>query len=425
MGSGPRVQQGDGVRQGRYLLPVPDSLTPSGIPRVEVMRATPDHGDLALVLTGGGARGAYQVGLLRYLARRFPDLRIPIITGVSAGAVNAAYLANHRGTFEEAVAQLTELWCSLTPDQVFRVDAPSIFWNMTRWMARLAFGGLGGEPRTRGLVDTKPLRHFLNRALQHRAGELRGIEYNIRRGALRAIALTATDYATMSSVTWVQGRDIVTWERPKRRSLRTYLKIDHVMASSALPFFFPAVDVDGAWHGDGGVRLTAPLSPALHLGAHKILAVSPRYEQSIEEANRPVTRGYPPPAQVLGVLYNAIFLDLIDQDVIRLERMNELLRRMSPEQRGGMRVVDILVVRPSRDLGRIAAEYEVKLPRMFRYFTRSWGTRQTASPDLLSLILFQGDYIRRIIEIGEADAEARADELCAFVTGRPALSVER
>src|SRR5205814_7227718 len=137
-------------------------------------------------------------------------------------------------------------------------------------------------------------------------GEIRGIEYNIRRVALRAIAITSTDYGTGQSVTWVQGRDIVTWERPMRRSVNTALRVDHVMASAALPIFFPAVQVDDSWHGDGGIRLTAPLSPALHLGAHKILAISTRYEQNFAEANRPAMHGYPPPARVLGILYHAI-----------------------------------------------------------------------------------------------------------------------
>jgi NTE family protein len=386
---------------------VPGESTPS----------TPDYGELALVMGGGGARGAYQVGLLRHLARRFPHLRLPILTGVSAGAVNVAHLAQHTGTFSDAVASLERLWRSLTPDQVFRVEPSALLTNTARWGMRLVSGGTVVETQTRGLVDTAPLRAYLTRALAPRDGLLTGIDHNIARGSLRAVALSSTDYATGQSIVWMQGRDVKEWERPKRRSISTRLTVDHVMGSSALPFFFPAVKIEDSWHGDGGIRQTAPLSPALHFGAHKILAVSTRYDRTQAEANQPLIRGYPPPAQVLSVLYNAIFLDLIDQDVLRLERMNWLLRKLRPEERDGMRVVNILVLRPSRDLGKLSREYEPLLPGFFRFMTRGLGTRQTASPDILSLLMFQEDYIGRLIELGEADADERSDEIAAFLGG--------
>jgi NTE family protein len=378
---------------------------------------SPDLGEIALVMGGGGARGAYQVGLLRYLARRYPDLRLPILAGVSAGAVNVAHLAQHTGTFAAAVTSLERLWRSLSPEQVFRVDAPTLMANFLRWGIRLATGGTVVETQTRGLVDTSPLRTFLTRALAPQAGALTGIEQNIARGSLRAVALSTTDYGTGQSIVWMQGRNIEEWERPKRRSISTRLTVDHVMGSSALPFFFPAVRIGDSWHGDGGIRLTAPLSPALHLGAHKILAISTRYDRSQAEANVPLIRGYPPPAQVLSILYNAIFLDLIDQDVLRLERMNFILRKLPPAERSGMRVVNILVLRPSRDLGKLSREYEPLLPGPFRFLTRGLGTRQTASPDILSLLMFQENYLGRLIELGEEDAEAREDEIERFLNG--------
>ena len=376
---------------------------------------TPDYGELALVLTGGGARGAYQVGLLRYLAKQFPELRFPILTGVSAGAVNTAFLAQHEGTFREAVAELSALWSSVSPDRVFRVDAPSLLGSVLRWGIRLVSGGTPGTRQTRGLLDTSPFREILERSLDTRGGELAGIERNIERGILRAIALSTTSYTTGQSVVWVQGREIETWERPKRRSVQTRLRVEHILASAGLPLLFPAVRIGDEWYGDGGIRLTAPLSPALHLGAHKILAVSSRYERTQQEANRVEAAGYPPPAQVIGVLYNAIFLDLIDQDVMRLERLNQLLRELQPEQRQGLRIVDILTIRPSRDLGRIARDYEPRLPASFRWLTRGLGTREMASSDLLSMMMFQDDYLARLIELGEADAEARAGAIGDFI----------
>ncbi|HUE97508.1 MAG TPA: patatin-like phospholipase family protein [Longimicrobiaceae bacterium] len=374
----------------------------------------PDTGDYAIVMTGGGARGAYQVGLLRYLARTYPDLRFRIISGVSAGAVNAAHLAQHHGTFHQAVEELTGLWMELMPDTVFRVDAKSLIWNVARSTMQLMGGGTGPS-RLRGLVDTEPLRALLTEALAPVGEELTGIQYNLNRGVLSAVAISTTSYTTGQSITWIQGRDLSPWQRPNRRAVKAKVGVPHVMASSALPILFPAVQIGPAWYGDGGMRLSAPLSPALHLGAHKILAVSNRYVRTNAEAGRVEVVGYPPPAQVLGVLYNAVFLDLIDQDALRLERMNRILSRVPEEHRDGMRVVDLLVVRPSRDLGRLARYYEPKLPSTFRFLTRGWGTRQTASPDLLSMMMFQTDFIRRLIELGELDAEVRADEIDAFL----------
>jgi NTE family protein len=175
------------------------------------------------------------------------------------------------------------------------------------------------------------------------------------------------------------------------------------------------------WYDNDGVRLTAPLSPALHLGATRILTIATRYSRSREEADRPLTDGYPPPAQVLSVLYNAIFLDLIDEDILRLQRMNRLLAEVPDHQREGMRFVEILVLRPSRDLGKLASEFEPKLPKAFRYLTRGLGTRRTSSPDILSLLMFQVDYLRALIELGERDVEANIDRIETFVAHKAAL----
>jgi NTE family protein len=385
------------------------------------MRATPVTQDLAMVLGGGGARGAYQAGLLRFIAHRYPHLRIPILGGVSAGALNTIHLASHRGTFAESVDDLVRLWLSLTPEQVYRVDARSLLSNIVRSGYGLVAGGDQGNPdRVRGMVDTAPLRAFLERVLERADdGTLPGIEYNLARGTLNAVALSATSYTTGQSVTWVQGRDITLWERPQRKSEPAKLGVDHVMASAALPLFFPAERVGNQWYGDGGIRLTAPLSPALHLGASRILTISTRHQRP-EEEGTPQIVGYPVPAQVLGVLYNAVFLDVIDQDVIRLQKINELVRKIPVDRRDGMRVVDILVMRPSMDLARLARDYEPRLPSVFRFLTRGLGTRRSASPDILSLMMFQEDYLRRLVELGESDAERHQERIAAFIEGHRA-----
>jgi NTE family protein len=376
------------------------------------------HGpsDLGLVMGGGGARAAYQVGFLRCLARRFPELHIPYITGVSAGALNAAMLASHHGTFLQSVQELSELWGNLTVGEVFRVDTRSLALSSMRWLKQLSSGGIGAaHSQVRGLVDTEPLRASLTEVLHAVDGELTGIPLNLASGRLKAVAISTTSYSTGSSVTWLQGTDIEEWERPQRLTRAATLTIEHVMASAALPMLFPAVKLGKSWYGDGGMRLTAPLSPVLHLGARRIMAISTRYDRSLKEKEEDVIHGYPPPAQVAGVLLNSIFLDLLDNDALRLERLNQLLESLPEEQRVGLEPVKLLVLRPSQDLGKLASQFEAQLPRSFRFLTRGLGTRQTKSPDILSLVLFQPDYLRALMDIGEADAEARSDEIADFL----------
>lgn len=372
------------------------------------MRPSPTR--LAIVLSGGGARAAYQAGVLRFLATRFPEFSPDVLTGVSAGAVNAAYLASRTGTFRQKADDLADLWTDLRIDQVFRVDVPCLALNVARWGLRLLSGGSRSAPPARSLVDTQPLRRLLNSVLGAENGTLSGIGRNRRSPQSgRAYSLQLLDRPVAHLGAGLQ------WERAHRRSVNTRLTVEHVMASSALPLFFPAVQVDGLWCGDGGIRLTAPLSPAVHLGAERILAISSHYARSREEANRPAIDGYPPAAQVAGVLLDAIFLDLLDADALRLERINQLVDVLPDGKRGSMRHDDLLVLQPSRDLGRLVNEYETELPRAFRFLMRGLGTRETRSNGLLSLVMFQSDYLRRLIELGEADAWARADEIGRFL----------
>ena len=374
---------------------------------------------LALVLTGGGARAAYQVGFLRHLASRYPNLSPGILTGVSAGGIIATHLASRSGDFAESVDRLVDLWRSLRMEDVFRVNSRELTTRMARWGLRLMSGGAPGAPHARSLVDTTPLREYLSHTLHTRAdGTIPGIAESLEARRLVAVTLTATSYTTGQSVTWVQGLDgcgVRTWERPQRKGVETSMRVDHVLASSALPLLFPAVDVDGAWYGDGGIRLTAPLSPAVHLGARRIMAVSTRYQRSRTEADRPVVSGYPPPAQVAGMLLNAVFLDLLDTDALRLEQINTLLEKLPADARDGLRHIDMLILRPSVDLGQLANHFEAALPGTFRFLVRGLGSRETRSNDLLSLLMFQPDYIALLIELGEADARARAADIARFL----------
>lgn len=378
-----------------------------------------DRTGIALTLSGGGARGAYQVGFLRHLARHYPDFPVEILTGASAGAVNAIQLANHRGRFADRVEDLTRAWESLSVEQVFRVDALSLLPRGLRWIAQLSLlGGREYVHQARGLVDTRPLRRFLQETLGSQDGTLPGIGYNLTHSDLRAIAISTTHYQSGSTVVFCQGQEVEAWERPQRHSVLRDLTIDHVMASAALPLFFPAVEISGQWFGDGGLRLHSPLAPAVHLGARKIIAVSTRAVSDPRPKGPMPAAEYPPPAQILGVLFNSVFLDLLDQDALRLERINHLLAAGAAPTQEKLRPVDLLILRPSVELGEIARDYEPQLPKLFRFLTRRLGTRAERGRDVLSMLMFQGNFLTRIIELGETDADARADEIAAFVEDR-------
>ncbi len=368
----------------------------------------------ALLLTGGGARAAYQVGILRSLTRSFPGLEFPILTGVSAGAINTALLANTETDFPEAVAQLTAHWQGLTIDQVFRTSFRALGTNAIRWLFRVISGGAHLTPPLRGMVDTAPLREFLHRVLDTPDGTLRGIEANIQRGRLHAVGITTTSYPTAESYTWVHGQNPPEWHYPGRRGVTTNLTVEHIMASSALPLIFPAARLGGLWHGDGGVRLLSPLSPAVELGADKIIAVSTLLEPGACEADRP-KEAYPPPATVMSVLLDSIFLDALDTDAMELKRMNRLLAEHPKSKELGLRPVHAMLLRPSRDLGMIATEFESELPAAFRHLVRGLGSKDTNRSDLLATLLFQPRYINRMIEIGEQDGYERRHEIAAFL----------
>lgn len=372
-------------------------------------------GRLGVVLGGGGALAAYQVGVLSHLAERCPHVAVPILSGVSAGAINAAALAAIEApALADRVARLRAAWEALTPAQVFRVNGLHLIARGLAWLLRLGTGGLRPGPRPRSLLDTAPLRRFLTARFATADGSLPGIARNIAAGTLDSVALTGSSFVTGRSVTWVAGCTFGGWERADRSGHCVDLRIEHVMASAALPLLFPAEAVGGEFFGDGGLMLTAPLSPAIHMGADRILAISTRHPREAASANGD---GYPPPAQIAGALLNALFLDQLDADALRLQRINELLAALPPERHQGLRPLRLLVMRPSVDLGHRALAHELELPWALRFLTRGLGTRETRHQQLLSLLMFQPGYVRELIDLGRADAAARSDELCRFALG--------
>jgi len=367
----------------------------------------------ALVLSGGGARGAYQVGVLRQIARQHPELRFPVITGVSAGAINATFIASHAGELADATDELAELWSELSTSRVMRSDIPSLLSNALRIAGNVVSGGSRIAPPVRGMVDTAPLRRILTSVVDSRT-----IQAKIDAGRLEALAVSATSYRTGDSVTFVQGRpELEMWDRFRRHARAERITVDHVMASAAIPLFFPGCEVDGEYFGDGSLRQTYPLSPAIHLGADRVLAISSRFANVSETGE--AEDAYPTAARVLGLMLNSIFLDHLDADAERLERVNQLLQRVDPKHSWLVpeREVDLLVVRPSLDIARMAAGYERQMPRTLRYLIRGLGTRRGSGADLLSYLLFEPRFLSELIELGERDAKLNRVRISRFVDG--------
>lgn len=378
---------------------------------------------VALMLGGGGARAAYQVGVLNYMAEAFPHFRFALLTGVSAGAINTTHLANHVGTFRQATSSLVSNWEQLTADRVFDVNSGVAV--MRQLFADREPAGRSPEAaRQRGVLDPSPLRHFLYEKMAAHDNTLRGIDQNVRTGWLKGVAVVTTSYTTGQTVTWVQGGSFDEWERPDRVGRETELSVEHVMASTALPVVFPPVRIGDAWYGDGGVRLMAPLAPAVHMGATRIMVIANRYKPSQEEAERPSVHGHPPLAQVMGVLVNAVFTDALEQDAENLRRINRLVRRRAARNgqadttatgRPDERVIDLLQIRPSVSLSAFAHEYISELPATIRYLVGSTGGGEAGSNDWSSVLLFARGYVERVLEIGYHDARRQRDRIAAFL----------
>lgn len=370
-------------------------------------------GPLALVLSGGGARAAYQVGVLSALADIAPTLVIPILTGVSAGGLNTVFLASHRGPFKLAVAELKGRWATLAPERVYAVHPTHLGRGVLRWLVNMVASRSVPQPSLRGLMDASPLRRFLAACV-----DADGIQRNVDEGRLRAVALSATCYSGGQTVTFVQGvADLPLWRRHMREAVREPITVDHLLASAAIPLIFPAVRLGNAFFGDGSVRQTAPLAPAIHLGADRIIAISMRTTAPTASCPPEALGDYPVVAQVFGLLLHSVFLDILDADAERLERINELLVRIpeSQPQAGSLRPIDLLMLRPSRDLGRLAGGYPLDLPRSVRFLVSSIGGGPARSSDFLSYLMFQRRYIDLLMELGYEDTIARRGEIETFL----------
>jgi len=373
-------------------------------------------GRVGLVLTGGGARAAYQVGALRALAEILPRGRIPfdVVSGISAGAINGVAIACSAHDFSAGATALAHTWGGLTPDRIFRTGALRLAGIGTRWLRDLGGGGFLGGNSINYLLDPAPLRSLLGEVLP-----LARLRRHLRAGRLSGVAVSATSYMSGAGVTWFEGDDrIRPWQRSSREGVRARLTVDHVMASAAIPIFFPPVRVGNGWYGDGCVRLVYPMSPAIHLGAERILAISVRHRRAAPGSSATPEDGALPLSQIAGVLLNAVFLDSIDTDLERLERINRTLAYVPGERVAAreleLRRIPVLSLHPSQDLGRLAEDEYHRFPAMLRYLLKGIGVTEGSGSDLLSYLAFEPVYVARVMEIGYADTMARRDEVEAF-----------
>jgi NTE family protein len=371
-----------------------------------------------LVLTGGGARAAYQVGVLKAVRDILGSPAhnpFPIVCGTSAGAINAASLAAGADDFTRAVGRLLEFWEHMRCDLIYRTDAWNVLKSGARWLGALM---LLSRRNPVSLLDNEPLRGLLDKHLDF--GRIQG---HIDSGALYAACVTASGYTSGQSVSFFQGGSgLEGWERNQRIGAAVSLRIEHLLASAALPFLFPAVKVHREYFGDGSMRQIAPVSPALHLGADRVLVVGTG--RQTQEQARERSNVYPSLAQIAGHALNSIFLDTLMVDIERLERINRTVRLIPPEARkdSALRPIRVLFVTPSQPLERLAARFIHELPRTVRFILRPTGALNRSGSNLASYLLFEQSFCRALIDLGYQDTVRREAEVREFFDFSEALA---
>ena len=375
---------------------------------------------VGLVLAGGGARAAYQVGVLMAVARMLPRHAVSpfqVISGTSAGAINAVGLAAGAQHFRRTTAHLVRMWQSVRVEDVYRVDAPYFVKAFLQWGGSLLTGGkLVHTPPS--FLDNRPLYHYLTRTVQ-----LEGIETAIQSGALRALALTASCYTTGQSVSFFEGNEqYEPWHRHQRCGQRERLSIEHLMATSAIPLLFPSARVDGRHYCDGAIRQMAPLSPALHLGAERLFVINLVDHQERHAERRHAQQATAPSlAQIFGHLLDSIFMDSLSADMERLARVNHtvsLLDEYTRDHNTALKRVEVFNISPSVSLDSIAHRHFDGFPATMRFLLRGAGAMRQRGSALASYLLFHPAYGKELVELGYKDAFAKKNEIMNFLSGR-------
>lgn len=367
----------------------------------------------ALILSGGGARAAYQAGVLQAISELVSNPThnpFPIICGTSAGAINAATLACRADNFRAAVADLVEVWRQMHVSHVYRADPLGIATTGARWLSALALGWLTRHS-PHSLLDNDPLRQLLTHSL-----DFRGIDRAIAAGSLHAVSISASGYSSGHSVSFFQAQaGVEPWNRSQRFGARTRLGVEHLMASSAIPFIFPAIKLNREWFGDGSMRQLAPISPAIHLGAEKILVIGAGRMRENQERTK--GENYPSLAQIAGHALSSIFLDGLAMDIERLQRINNTLAALPEPSSAGLslRPIETLVISPSERLDHLAARHAKRLPRSLKLLLSGIGAMNRSGGALTSYLLFEQPYTRALVDLGYADTMARKSEVVTFL----------
>ncbi len=366
---------------------------------------------IGLILGGGGARAAYQVGVLKAIAELHPeDSHTPfkIISGTSAGSINAIALAANTGSFCEGVRRIVQVWSNFELKQVFRSDARTLLKSMFRWLLSTFMpGSLGGEPPN-SLLDNTPLRHLLEEKI-----DFDDIQRAIDQGTLDAVCVNASSYSSGQSVSFFQSNnDIPEWHRAFRSGSQHKITIDTLMASSAIPVIFPPVKLNGEYFGDGSMRQNTPISPALHLGADKILVIGVRQRS----AKKPKAENeFPSISQISGFIMDTLFLNSMDADIERLERINNLNSDI-PNRNKKFKHIEHLIISPSVDIAEIAHNLFDTFPRPFRLGLKFLGMHKGNSRRLTSYLMFNKPFCSKLIKLGYTDAMRRKEEIHQFLS---------
>lgn len=375
--------------------------------------------NVGLVLPGGGARGAYQAGVLKAIADMLPDSKghpFPVVSGTSVGAINAAVLANNAQRFRPGIADLVKVWGEFSCDMVYRSDASYVAKTGLRWLGALTLGGLG--PRNpHFLLDNAPLRELLSHFI-----DFNRVQAAVDAGVLDALAVTSSSYSQAKALSFYMGSADLAWERARRAGIPTDMSIDHLMASVAIPFLFPPVLLGHEYFGDGALREAAPLSPSIHLGANRLLVIGTRDEKTMSAPNAFGVQETPPTfGHIAGYMLDTIFLDGLYADLERVTRVNKLVQSGADTK---LEVVDIHIVVPSKDIREIANRHRKAFPRPIRTLLKGIGAYNSAGSPLVSYLLFESEYCQELIDLGYHDGMKRKERLIPFLMGEPVPPID-